>query len=141
MTTADFHALKTDLKLDEGIRFKPYRCTAGKLTIGCGRNIEDKGISMATVEQMLQEDLDECYEDLLSFHWFAGLDGVRQQALMNLRFQLGPTRFRSFKKMLDAVLHKDWDAAAYELFNSKWWGQTQPSRRERVQEMLKRGRG
>ena len=33
------------LKQDEGWRLKPYRCTAGKLTIGYGRNIEDKGIT------------------------------------------------------------------------------------------------
>ena len=28
----------------EGLRLKPYRCTAGKLTIGVGRNLEDKGL-------------------------------------------------------------------------------------------------
>ena len=30
------------LVLHEGMRLKPYRCPAGKLTIGAGRNLEDK---------------------------------------------------------------------------------------------------
>ena len=29
----------------EGLKLKPYHCPAGKLTIGVGRNLEDKGIS------------------------------------------------------------------------------------------------
>ena len=33
------------LKLDEGVKLKPYRDTAGKLTIGVGRNLDDAGIS------------------------------------------------------------------------------------------------
>jgi len=32
---------------DEALRLKPYRCTAGKLTIGVGRNLDDRGISPA----------------------------------------------------------------------------------------------
>ena len=31
------------LTLHEGSRSHPYRCTSGKLTIGVGRNIEDRG--------------------------------------------------------------------------------------------------
>ena len=30
------------LYIHEGFRSKPYRCTANKLTIGIGRNIEDR---------------------------------------------------------------------------------------------------
>ena len=29
------------LVMDEGLRLKPYRCPAGKLTIGVGRNLDD----------------------------------------------------------------------------------------------------
>lgn len=42
----DFHKKLTDqLIKHEGLRLKPYRCPAGKLTIGIGRNLEDKGIT------------------------------------------------------------------------------------------------
>ncbi|MCP4280350.1 MAG: lysozyme, partial [Alteromonas sp.] len=27
----------------EGLRLKPYKCTAGKITIGYGRNLDDNG--------------------------------------------------------------------------------------------------
>lgn len=37
--------LEKDLIRDEGLRLKPYRCTADKLTIGVGRNLEDNGIN------------------------------------------------------------------------------------------------
>ena len=37
--------IKEQLVRHEGLRLKPYRCTAGKLTIGIGRNLDDCGIS------------------------------------------------------------------------------------------------
>jgi lysozyme len=36
--------LLTELIDDEDIRLKPYRDTVGKLTIGIGRNLYDRGI-------------------------------------------------------------------------------------------------
>ena len=38
-------SLIEDIKLEEGYRQFPYRCTAGKLTIGYGFNLDDVGIS------------------------------------------------------------------------------------------------
>ena len=32
--------IKKQLVRHEGLRLKPYRCTAGKLTIGYGRNLD-----------------------------------------------------------------------------------------------------
>ncbi|MFA6660842.1 MAG: lysozyme, partial [Bacilli bacterium] len=37
--------IKEQLVRHEGLRLKPYRCTADKLTIGIGRNLDDCGIS------------------------------------------------------------------------------------------------
>ncbi|MBP5593653.1 MAG: hypothetical protein J6X75_05780, partial [Clostridia bacterium] len=53
--------IKTELtgkftKLAEGLRLKPYRCPAGKLTIGYGRNIEDMGISETEAEMLFDND-------------------------------------------------------------------------------------
>lgn len=53
-----------DLKLDEGLRLKPYRDTVGKLTIGIGRNLDDVGISEAEAEYLLSNDLDRTISDL-----------------------------------------------------------------------------
>jgi hypothetical protein len=39
MTEALMNRIKAQLIRHEGLRLKPYRCTAGKLTIGIGRNL------------------------------------------------------------------------------------------------------
>ena len=46
-------------KLAEGLSLKPYRCPAGKLTIGYGHNLEANGISEEIANQLLHEDLDK----------------------------------------------------------------------------------
>ena len=37
--------IKDQLIQHEGLKLKPYQCPAGRLTIGVGRNLEDKGIT------------------------------------------------------------------------------------------------
>jgi lysozyme len=141
VTTKDYADLRQQLIAHEGLRRRPYRCTAGKLTIGIGRNLEDRDLSMATIAQMFDEDISECESDLGgSFGWFAALDPVRQRALIDLRFNLGPTRLRTFKQMLAAMARGDWFEAAAELEDSKWATQVQPARVERLTRMLRTGR-
>lgn len=48
----------------EVLKLKPYYCPAGKLTIGVGRNLEDKGISQKEAVFLLKNDIDECIADL-----------------------------------------------------------------------------
>ena len=58
----------------EGFRTKPYRCSAGKLTIGYGRNLDDKGITKAEAFMMLKNDIEEAYLDLIGeLPWFHSL--------------------------------------------------------------------
>ena len=81
--------------LHEGVRLRAYVDTVGKMTIGCGRNISDKGISFAEAMMLLDHDLDEAITDLSgSFPWFLTLDAVRQRVLVDMRLNLGPSRFR-----------------------------------------------
>ena len=44
------YALLEHLKIEEGFRSFPYLCTAKKMTIGFGRNIEDVGVTEAEAE-------------------------------------------------------------------------------------------
>ena len=101
----------------------PYVCPAGALTIGWGRNIDrthgGKGISLATANQMLAEDLDECADDLAAiFSRWGDFSDRRKAALVNVRFQVGPGGFRKFRLMIAAIDRGDWDAAADQLLNS-----------------------
>ena len=132
--------LRNQLIYHEGIRLKPYRCTADKLTIGVGRNIEDVGIYEDEAMHMLDNDIHQCIDDLLSlFSGFEQFTQGRRFALIDLRFNLGPNRFRTFKRMIAAIHRKDWDSAAKELIDSRWWDQVQPARRRTLHRQLQTG--
>lgn len=108
------------LKRHEGRNLKPYKCPAGKLTIGYGRNIEDNGISEIEAMVMLRNDIEQCYEELNVFSWFADLDQVRQEALIDMLFNLGLPTFLEFKKTLKFVAEGKYSQAAEEMLRSKW---------------------
>lgn len=108
------------IKKHEGLSLKPYKCTAGKLTIGYGRNIEDKGISQEEAEQMLFNDIQECYAQLIHFDFWDKLNGARQAVLLDMCFNLGLPRLKGFKKMLAALGRSDYKTAAKEMLDSKW---------------------
>lgn len=130
--------LKAQLRLHEGVRRFPYLDSVGKWTIGVGHNLSDKGLSPRAIDFLLDEDLDECVIDLATFPWFAPLDEVRQHVLLDLRFNLGPSRFRGFKRMLRAVSEGDYAAAATALRRSLWFSQVK-SRGETLVRMMQTG--
>ncbi|CCK78994.1 glycoside hydrolase family protein [Desulfobacula toluolica] len=108
----------------EGLRLKPYHCPAGKLTIGVGRNLEDKGITEKEAALLLENDIEECLEDLKTiFQEFDLLPEPVQRVLVDMRFNLGPNRFRRFKKMIAAVEHQNFNQAAMEMKDSRWYSQ------------------
>jgi lysozyme len=47
------------IKTHEGLRLNVYQCTAGKNTIGYGRNLDDNGISKDEADFMLRNDVKE----------------------------------------------------------------------------------
>ena len=49
---------------DEGLELKPYRDSVGKLTIGIGRNLDDKGISESEARMLLANDVDDAWRGL-----------------------------------------------------------------------------
>ena len=108
------------LKKHEGLRLKPYRCTAGKLTIGYGRNLDDNGISQNEAEQMLYNDIQVCYAECIKFPFWNSLNEARQAVLIDMCFNLGIYRLKQFKKMLSALEVGSYSSAAAEMLNSKW---------------------
>ena len=57
-------ALIKMIKRHEGLRLKPYKCTAGKTTIGYGRNLTNVGISESEALIMLKADLEKAVKDV-----------------------------------------------------------------------------
>lgn len=123
----------------EGLRLKPYRCTAGKLTIGIGRNLDDTGISEAEARYLLENDLQRCHQDCVeAFPWYAGLDEPRQGVICEMCFNLGLARLKGFKKMLIAVETGNYETAAQEMLLSKWAMQV-GQRAKTLADIMKRG--
>ena len=123
---------------DEGLRLKPYRCTAGKLTIGIGRNLDDVGISEAEAKLLLMNDIIKVNTALRANQTFNNLDANRQAALTNMAFQLGVNGLMRFRKMWAALARNDWQAAHDEALDSNWYRQT-PERAKRVAAILLTG--
>ena len=130
----------------EGLRLKPYRCSANKLSIGYGRNLDDVGISQAEAEAMLAADVTIAYTEAQGFDLFAGLNGPRRAAIVNLIFNLGLPRFKKFTNTLMYMEQADYIGAAAEILEgtgaggrSRWYVQV-GQRAEEVSEMLKTGK-
>ena len=124
----------------EGIRLKPYRDTVGKLTVGVGRNLDDVGITREEALMLLDNDIDKVRREVRrTFPWFAGLNPVRQNVVLNMVFNLGLPRFRRFTKTIAAVKAKHWDEAARQMLDSRWAEQVGRRARE-LAEMIKTGR-
>lgn len=134
----DRQKLRRELLLDEGLKLKVYFDTQGVPTIGVGRNLQAKGISEATAAQMLEEDIDEAVKDLLTFPWFLNLSEPRQRAIVNMRFNLGFSGFREFKKMIKSLEESDYDSASSQMMSSKWASQVK-GRAFRLAQMIKTG--
>lgn len=117
-------ALEQQLIGHEDLRLKPYRCSAGKLTIGVGRNLDDNGISRVEAMMMLRNDITSTRFALeKAVPGFLGLSSQRRRALIDMCFNLGLPRFLQFKQMLAAIAEGDFDRAAGEMLSSRWAAQ------------------
>ena len=126
--------LVKQLRKHEGERLFAYTCTAGMLTIGIGRAIGEggKGITESESTFLLLNDIAECTTDLQNlfgdaWNW---MSDNRKIALLDMRFNLGPNRFRGFRRMIAAIKKGDWELAGKEAMDSRW--ATQVKRRSGV---------
>lgn len=117
--------LSDQLRIHEGVRTHFYRCTSGLATIGVGRCIEEGslGLSDDEIDYLLENDIKRCKQELISLSWFADLDAVRQDAIVNLCFNLGLTRLMGFKNAMGAMAVGDYEKAADEFLDSRWANQ------------------
>jgi len=115
--------LLDQLKKHEGVRSHVYDCPMGYQTIGVGRNVDPNGgigLSDDEIDYLLENDIRRCERELDRFKWFSDLDVVRQDALINMCFNLGFTRLLKFKNMLGALAEEKYMLAAAEALDSKW---------------------
>jgi lysozyme len=112
---------RAQLRVDEGVKPKPYRDTLGKLTIGVGRNLDDVGLSSEEISFLLENDItiaEGVAKEL--FPSFDQLSDARKAVLINMSFNLGRERLRLFRKLRKAVESQDFDSAYVEMISSQW---------------------
>jgi lysozyme len=128
-----------EIKRDEGVKTHPYKCSAGKLTIGVGRNIEDNGLNESEIEYLLMNDLRSCVHDLRSnFRFYDALDNVRKRVMINMVFNLGINRLLKFKNFLAALEAGDYEKASVEMMDSLWARQVH-GRADRLSALMRYG--
>ena len=130
------------IKLHEGVKSHAYQCTAGKWTIGVGRNIDQEGglgLSEEEINVLLINDVERVKNELTAaYFWFPALDEVRQAAMIDMCFNLGLSRLRGFVKAIEAMSRQQYDNAADEFLDSRWASQV-GQRAIRVTDMIRTG--
>ena len=138
------------IKKNEGYRTKPYDDATGKelksgdkivgkITIGVGRNLSDRGLSDDEVEFLLKNDIVDAYKDVVKVFG----ENVEKYpnnivlVLVDMMFNLGLPRFKQFKKFIQAIKSFDYEKAIYELEDSRWCKQVK-MRCQRNKELLRR---
>jgi lysozyme len=123
----------------EGLRLKPYKDTVGKLTIGVGRNLDDKGISKDEAMVMLENDLIEAEADANNLvPTFVVLSPNRKAVLIDMCLNMGRTRVAQFKQMLAAIGASNYEGAAAAMLDSLWAKQV-PLRAQQLAAMMRTG--
>lgn len=101
-----------------------YKCTADKWTCAYGRNAEDNGFSDDEAELMLTNDIDDCVKSLLKIFGYSRLYRLsknRQIVLIDMVFNMGETQFLEFKRMIRAVKNDNFEEAARQIKDSKYF--------------------
>jgi lysozyme len=120
MLTLDSQAkLKQSLILHESLAKFPYVDTVGKVTIGIGYNLTDRGMPDDWINSQYQADATYFYNQLNTFPWFQNLNEDRQIALVDMCW-MGWERFLEFKEMISYLAVGNYSKAAYEMLNSEW---------------------
>tara|TARA_X000000950_G_C13615080_1_gene536974 strand:+ start:231 stop:668 length:438 start_codon:yes stop_codon:yes gene_type:complete len=112
------------LKRHEGVKSHAYKCSAGFITVGVGRNLDENGgigLSDSEIDMLLANDIARVDQELKDrFVWYSELDSVRRDAMIDIAFNLGITKLLRFEKALSAMESQDYFLASEEFNDSRW---------------------
>ena len=130
--------LTEKLKYEEGCELMPYKDTVNKLTIGIGRCLDERGITMEEAEFLLKTDISIVMIELNdSFPWWSTLSEKRQLIMCDLVFNLGMPKLKKFVKFLAAMEEEQWLSAHDELLDSNYADQVPNRAKRNAQTILK----
>lgn len=131
--------LERELTIDEGKKAKPYLCTAGKTTIGIGRNLDDVGLSDEEISFLFKNDIARVCRDLDTYlPWWNTLTDARQRVLANMAYNLGIRGLMGFRNTLAFIREGEYEKAADGMLKSLWARQV-GQRAVRLASMMRQG--
>jgi len=130
----DTEKLRKQLEIDEGVKYEIYLDHLGYPTFGIGHLVipsdieyrEDVGtrVSEERVRECFDKDVQSVLRDCsLLYKDFDELPEEAQQIIANMMFNMGYTRLSKFKGMKRGVDARDWNKAADEMVDSRWYKQ------------------
>jgi len=133
---------KEEIVIDEGIKYCVYLDHLNKKTCGIGHLITKKDpeyklevgdeITRERVDELFLQDIETVLEDCTKLYDnFYELPEEAQHVIANMLFNMGLPTLKKFKGMRKAVLAEDWNKAADEMMDSRWYKQV-PNRAERL---------
>ena len=141
--------LKEEVKRDEGVVFEIYKDHLGHRTFGVGHKIttEDPELELPAGTPVAADRVYSVFErdivlhignaeDIFEDNWDTLPEEVKL-IIVNMIFNLGPSGFRKFRKMISAINNQDWKEAAKEGRDSLWYKQV-TNRAERLMSRLER---
>ena len=126
--------LRRDLERDEGCVNEIYLDHLGYETVGSGHLVkysdEEYGWSVGTdvddrrVREVFEEDVQTVLSDCEKLYDdFNDLPEEVQLIIANMMFNMGYTRLSKFKGMKRGVDSRNWEEAADEMVDSRWYRQ------------------
>jgi GH24 family phage-related lysozyme (muramidase) len=126
--------LREELENDEGVKYEVYLDHLGYPTFGIGHLITDDdpecGASVGTkvdsdrVQEAFETDVETVLSDCERLYvQFEHLPEEAKLIIANMMFNMGYTRLSKFKGMKRGVDARDWNQAADEMIDSRWYNQ------------------
>ena len=143
----DIEKLREQLKIDEGCVYEIYNDHLGYPTFGIGHlviesdpeNGEEIGtpVSESRVIEAFEQDVETVLSDCaILYPDFDELPEEVQQIVANMMFNMGRPRLSGFKGMKRGVDARDWNEAADQMVDSRWYRQV-GARAERLVERMR----
>ena len=138
----DLQQLREELTEDEGCKYEIYLDHLGYPTFGIGHLVRDDdpehgeevgtSISEDRVIAAFESDIETVLSDCNKLYSdFEDLPEEAQLIIANMMFNLGYPRLSAFKGMKRGVDSRDWNTAADEMVDSRWYKQV-TNRAERL---------
>ena len=139
--------LMEQLKIDEGCVYELYNDHLGFATFGIGHLVTDSDpehgqeigtpVSESRVIEAFEQDVQTVLSDCaILYPDFEELPEEAQQVIANMMFNLGRPRLSAFKGMKAGVDARDWNEAADQMVDSRWYRQV-GARAERLVERMR----